>query len=118
MRVRASHKGFTLVEVLVALLVLAIGLLGMATLMMTSLQSSQNAYLRSQVSVLAQDLVERMRTNRAQAITSDNYELTTSAPATTKPNCSAAGCSPIEQAQLDLHDWRAALEAGDRKSVV
>lgn len=107
-----KERGFTLIEVLIALLVLAVGLLGMASLMMTSLQSSQSAYLRSQASLLAQDLVERMRANRDQAVKHDNYELAASASATTNPGCSSSGCSPSAQAQQDLHDWRAALEAG------
>lgn len=113
MRMHRSNNGFTLIEVLIALLVLAIGLLGMAGLMMTSLQSSQGAYLRSQASVLAQDLVERMRANRDQATTTTNYALAESAT-TTNPGCatSSAGCSPSAQAQQDLYDWQAALEAG------
>lgn len=114
MKMHGPNNGFTLIEVLIALLVLAIGLLGMATLMMTSLQSSQSAYLRSQVGVLTQDLVERMRANRDQATGSNNYTLAASATATTNPGCatSSTGCSPSAQAQQDLHDWRAALEAG------
>lgn len=109
-----KERGFTLIEVLIALLVLAVGLLGMASLMMTSLQSSQSAYLHSQASLLAQDLVERMRANRDHAVKNDSYELAASAAATTNPGCatSSSGCSPSAQARQDLHDWRAALETG------
>jgi type IV pilus assembly protein PilV len=109
MKPHHSSKGFTLIEVLIALVILAIGLLGMATLMMTSLQSSQSAYLRSQASLLAYDITERMRANHAQAITTNDYTLAKNAGATSDPGCKAAGCSASQQAQQDLHDWRAYL---------
>lgn len=63
---RRPH-GFTLIEVLVAVLVLSIGLLGIAGLQLKSLRDSQDAYLRSQVSILATDIGERMRANREEA---------------------------------------------------
>ncbi len=112
MKKPAYAKGFTLVEVLIALVVLAIGLLGMASLMMNSLQSSQGAYLRSQASLLTYDIVERMRANRGQATSSDAYTLTENAAATSDPGCKNSGCSSTAQAQLDLHEWRTALEEG------
>jgi type IV pilus assembly protein PilV len=59
--------GFTLLEVLVALLVLSVGLLGIAGLQLTSLRSNHSAYLRSQATILAYDILDRMRANRAQA---------------------------------------------------
>jgi len=106
---RKHNKGFTLIEVLIALVILAIGLLGMSSLMMTSMQSSQSAYLRSQASLLAYDLVERMRANSNQAITSDSYVFSLSSEAPTDPTCASTGCTPSQQAQRDLFQWRAAL---------
>ncbi|MCY1285412.1 hypothetical protein D3C76_764060 [compost metagenome] len=112
MRTRPANRGFTLIEVLIALVILAVGLLGMASLMMSSLQSSQGAYLRSQASLLAFDIVERMRANHAQAISTNDYTLAENATGSTDPDCKTSGCNPAQQAQQDLHDWRAALADG------
>ena len=59
--VPAAQHGATLIEVLVAIVVLSIGLLGLAGLQMTALQSNHSAYMRSQASVLAADLSDRIR---------------------------------------------------------
>ncbi|MCY1417349.1 hypothetical protein D3C76_681350 [compost metagenome] len=111
MRLRKKSEGFTLIEVLIALVILAVGLLGMATLMTSSMQSSQGAYRRSQASLLAYDIVERMRFNREQAVTTDDYTLSTTSSATTSPSCGTGGCTPQQQAQMDLYQWRAALDS-------
>lgn len=58
-------RGFTLVEVLVALVVLAVGLLGAAAMLLESLQGSRIALERSRAVVLAGDMAERLRANRA-----------------------------------------------------
>lgn len=65
--VKTHSQGFTLVEVMVAVVILAIGLLGMATLMMSSLQSSESAYSRSQASLMAYDILDRMRANKVDS---------------------------------------------------
>src|SRR5262249_56408603 len=56
-------RGFTLIEALVALLVLSIGLLGVAALQLTSLRSNPSSSFRSQATLLAYDVVDRMRAN-------------------------------------------------------
>ena len=61
---RNSQRGTTLVETLVALLVLSIGLLGVAALQLTSLRNNRSAHLRSQAQVMAYDITDRMRANR------------------------------------------------------
>lgn len=94
---REQNKGFTVVEVIVAMVVLAIGLLGMASLVMTSMQSNQGAYLRSQASMLAGDMAERIRANRGQAI---SY-VSNSQPGA--ESCST--CTPAQQANADLYQW-------------
>jgi type IV pilus assembly protein PilV len=67
---RAS-RGFTLVETLVALVVLSIGLLGVAALQLTSLRSNHGSAMRSQATFLAYDIVDRMRANRDAAVAGD-----------------------------------------------
>lgn len=66
-RVGSRESGFTLIEVLVAVLVLSIGLLGLAGLQTTSLRNNNSAYMRSQAAILAYDMSDRMRANRDAA---------------------------------------------------
>ena len=61
------QRGYSLLEVLIAVLVLSIGLLGLAGLQTTSLQSNQSAAQVSQATFLAHDVIDRMRANRDAA---------------------------------------------------
>lgn len=65
--IRLSEDGFTMVELLVAVLVLSIGLLGLAGLQAAGLRNNQSAYQRSQATILAYDIADRMRANQAAA---------------------------------------------------
>lgn len=64
---RSRSRGFTLVEVLVALLILAIGLLGLAALQAQSLKFNHDALVRSEATLLAYELMDQMRANRVNA---------------------------------------------------
>lgn len=97
--------GFTLLEVLIALLILSVGLLGIAGLQLTGLRSNHSAYLRSQATILAYDLLDRLRANRAQA-QSGGYNITI-AGASDLPSISG---SPT-QAATDLNAWGSDLLA-------
>ena len=104
-----KNNGFTLIEVLIAMLVLAIGLLGMAGLQATSLRNNQSAYNRSQATQLAYDISDRMRANTLVAA---NYVSTfmAVADATVKVNClSTTGCSAADMAENDLFELKTAL---------
>jgi type IV pilus assembly protein PilV len=68
---RRSAAGFTLIEALVSLLVLSIGLLGLAGLQLTSLRTTHGSALRSQATLLAYDITDRMRANRRAALNGD-----------------------------------------------
>lgn len=59
--------GFTMIEVMIAILVLAIGLLGFALLQTMSVRFAQSANQRTQATNLAYDLLDQMRTNRLLA---------------------------------------------------
>lgn len=64
---RTRDAGFSLIEVLVAMLVLAIGLLGLAALQAQGLRFNGEAFVRTQATVLAGDLIDRIRANRESA---------------------------------------------------
>jgi type IV pilus assembly protein PilV len=101
---RAS--GFTLLEVLIAVLVLAIGLLGMASLQVAGLRNNQSAYYRSQATQLAYDMADRMRANPV-GLNNGNYN--NQAP--TNENCVTSTCSAAQMAGYDLAEWTAELTA-------
>lgn len=93
----SSRRGFTLIEVLIAILVLAVGLLGLAGLQVVSLKTNHNSYLRSQATYLAHDAIERMRANRVAAL-SGSYDIGY-----------GANASGATVAELDVADWKTRL---------
>ena len=66
-----KSRGFTLLEILIAVGVLSIGLLGIAGLQALGQRSNHSAYLRSQATALAYDMIDRMRANKAGVQASD-----------------------------------------------
>ncbi|PSF15472.1 type IV pilus modification protein PilV [Marinobacter shengliensis] len=67
-----TARGYTLIEVLIALLILLIGLLGVASTQLLSLQQVSNANLRSQVNHHAAEMVEMIRANNGQLVGADD----------------------------------------------
>jgi len=61
------QRGFTLIEILITVVLISVGLLGIAALQLTTLRSNQEAYVRSQASVLSADILDRMRANATAA---------------------------------------------------
>lgn len=99
------NSGFSIIEVLVALVVLSVGMLGIAGLYVTTLRASGSALYRTQAVSLASDMADRIRANPLGAAT---Y---TGAPA--NRNCVAGGvnCSAAQMAEDDLFRWRADLNS-------
>lgn len=81
----ASHpeksNGFTLLEVLIAVFLFSIGLLGLAAIQMAGLKDNQSAYFRTEATIMAYDMADRMRLNKSAAEGgSYNLAMTDSAP--------------------------------------
>lgn len=95
MQTRSGQAGMTLIEVLVALVVFSIGALGVAMLQLNALKHTDSAMRSTQVSFIAQDLLERIRANPEA-----NYGLSSlsQAPTTGNPD------NPRDQDLFDFAD--------------
>lgn len=101
------ERGFTLIEILVAMLILSIGLLGIASMQVQGMRNNQSAYLKSQASLLAYDIADRIRMNRTRALAGDYTPFDTKGQIPADPGCmdSANGCSAANHANSDLAEW-------------
>jgi len=92
--------GFTLIEVLIAITILAVGLLGVAALQVTSVRVNQSANFRSQATALAASMLDAMRANRAAVLRGEYYAGFADAA------CDTSAALPAVAAKRDLAQWR------------
>lgn len=97
-----KQQGFSLVEVLVTMLVVSIGLLGIAGIIVNSMKNNMSSQSRTQATVLANDIIDRMRANRSVAESSP-YPYNITLAATPDASAGVPGA--------DLAEWRSAVAA-------
>ncbi len=118
-RARNCQRAFTLVEVMVALIVISVGLLGIASMQALALSSSSNARMRSLAAIEAASLAATMHTNRAfwsqsapDPVTVVDGVITGGTLGAVGPLCEGAhSCLPDALAAYDLQKWRDSLDA-------
>lgn len=96
---RARLQGFSLIEVLVSIVVLSIGLLGVAALQVSGLRVGQSSFYRAQAAQFATDMADRLRANAGEA---RGCELALD---------EATPASPANTCERDLAEWRGRLLA-------
>lgn len=104
------ERGVTMIEVLIALLVLSIGLIGVAALQTSGVQATYLSYQYMQAANLTQSLAERMRGNRRGMVDSNSYFLVAgNEPPAPTVNCANASCGFNDQAKWDLAAWYSSI---------
>jgi len=111
--------GFTLLEVMVAMVVLSVGLLSLAGLQVIGLRTSHSSYLRTQATIQSYDIIDRMRANmranedgvkKSDVIVSYNQPTQTGSAGTEDTDCETVnGCSTASMAEHDLFRWNQAI---------
>jgi type IV pilus assembly protein PilV len=106
-----SVHGFTLIETLVALVIMSVGLLGIAALHVESVKSARSATLRTKAVTLAVDMAEKMRANRAGML-AGNYVVGAGDNganhdcADDDTGAATVACSASDMAEHDVWLWK------------
>lgn len=109
------NGGFTMIEVLVAMVVLSVGLLSLAGLQVISLRTSHSSYLRTQATIQSYDIMDRMRVNTVgvnKGNEEGGYDKPTQAESAGTENTACettAGCEITAVAPHDLFRWNKAI---------
>jgi type IV pilus assembly protein PilV len=113
----AAAPGFSLVEVLVAMFVVAMGILALAGLLQSATRYSKMSELRSTATLLANDIADRIRANpvggqlATAGYDSTDKSMPTSVSPAHAPCTSEAPCGPSDLAKADMADWTARVRA-------
>ncbi|MDH3452259.1 MAG: type IV pilus modification protein PilV [Gammaproteobacteria bacterium] len=103
------QTGFTMIEVLVTVMVMAFGLLAFAFLQAQGMSFNQSAYTRTQATIAAYDIIDRMRANPQAALTGA-YNATAAPTSYTDCDASGADCDTAELAAFDVGRWYEQLD--------
>lgn len=98
---RTRQRGFSLVEVLIALVIMSVGMLGIAGLYVQSLQAGRTSMLRHNAVTLAGDVADRIRANPRAGVT---YQDSTGQDRSCVAN--NTDCNETEMAEHDIFLWR------------
>ena len=114
-----KNQGMTFIEVLVSLVILVTGILGAVAMQASAKKGSFDAMQRSVASAVAQDIIERIRSNSASTTMLSTYAGTYGAAARTVPanRCDKPNslCTPANMMTNDLYEWTNMLMGADAK---
>jgi type IV pilus assembly protein PilV len=114
---KQKQQGMTLIEVLVAFVIIVTGIFGAVAMQASAKKGSFDAMQRSVASALAQDIIERIRSNNSAVTILESYEGSYGATLNSVPavrcNSPASLCSDVQMVENDLYEWELKLMGGD-----
>ena len=119
--IKPAQSGFSLIEVLIAVFVLALGVIGVAGMQLTAMRTSQQSAFQTIAVELAAEMADKMRTNDQQLKLPDggnpfltvDYQSQSGAPSAAGTTCygTGANCSAQELAVFDINEWEKRIQA-------
>ncbi|WP_434632157.1 type IV pilus modification protein PilV [Chromobacterium sp. CV08] len=107
---KRGARGFTMLEILISLLVLAMGVLAAIAVMLNAERASGSSYMRQMANQYAYDMVDRMRANPAQ-VSAGSYDVASGvSPSTFQSNCMSSACTASAMAGYDKYQWLSDLQ--------
>ncbi|MBI5436346.1 MAG: type IV pilus modification protein PilV [Nitrosomonadales bacterium] len=104
-----TQHGFSMIEILVTLVIVATALLGTAGLQVIAMKVNKGSHFRTQAVFLASDMAERMEANKATAVLGTYAVAATSAVNVAAADCSQMACNSANLASWDISQWGTAI---------
>jgi type IV pilus assembly protein PilV len=106
---RKNSRGFTMIELLVSVVIMSVGVLGMAGLQMLSMQQNRSALLQGEATQLVNDILDRMRANPDTSY--DGVDIGDDPVVT--DSCIGNTCTENEMKDFDVAQWLCAINSVD-----
>jgi type IV pilus assembly protein PilV len=106
MRIVPSQRGISLIESMVAIVVMALGILGIVGVQLRTLSDTQTGVRRAQAIHLIEDLSERIKVNPNALLNIGGYAMAWGTNPTGATDCKATACTTAQIIQYDLQEWK------------
>jgi len=100
-----GQSGFSMLEVLISLVIIAIAMLGAAGLQLNVLRLNKGSQSRTQAIFLVSDMAERMEANKVAAVAGNYSQALTNASGVAATDCSTSACDAPTLAAWDISQW-------------
>lgn len=104
-----TQQGLSLIEVLVSVVILSVGILGIAGIQVVSLQQNRSSIYRAEALQLANGILDRMRANPSQNYAGVNFNT----PPPGNNECTGAACTPAQMRNYDIAQWKCSINSAD-----
>ena len=103
------QRGLSLIEVLVSVVILSVGILGVAGIQVVSLQQNRSAIYRAEALQLANGILDRMRANPGENYAGVNFDT----PPPGNSRCPGVACTPAQMRNYDIAQWKCSINSAD-----
>ncbi|MBT4162159.1 MAG: type IV pilus modification protein PilV [Gammaproteobacteria bacterium] len=102
------QSGFSMIELLISVVIMSIGVLGMAGLQIISMQQNRSALLQGEATLRSNDILDRIRANP-----SSNYSIALNTTPSVTTDCVGNTCSESEMMDYDIAQWQCSINSND-----